>query len=220
MKSEQDHSNASFDHRALGSQLRLFSSSSEIGQGLILWHPKGAMYSPITIDDDEYYLKPMNCPFHIQIYKSEPRSYRDLPIRYAEYGTVYRYELSNVLSGLTRVRGLTQDDAHIICTMEQIDREIAGALRFSLYILMSFGLEDFDIYVSTRPDKKFIGSDLQWVSATETLKKAVESIGRSFQTDEGGGAFYGPKIDIKLNDSQGRQWQCSTIQFDFNLPAL
>jgi threonyl-tRNA synthetase len=219
MKSEQDHSNASFDHRALGSQLRLFSSSSEIGQGLILWHPKGAMYSPITIDDDEYYLKPMNCPFHIQIYKSEPRSYRDLPIRYAEYGTVYRYELSNVLSGLTRVRGLTQDDAHIICTMEQIDREIAGALRFSLYILMSFGLEDFDIYVSTRPDKKFIGSDLQWASATETLKKAVESIGRSFQTDEGGGAFYGPKIDIKLNDSQGRQWQCSTIQFDFNLPA-
>jgi len=254
---------AEHDHKRIGTQLGLFSSSEDIGQGLVLWHPKGAiirflleqfsqaahllngyqwvytphigrsslwktsghldnfkdlMYSPLDIDGDEYYLKPMNCPFHFQIYNSQARSYRDLPMRMAEFGTVYRYELSGTLSGLTRVRGLTQDDAHIICTPEQVEVEVAAALKFSLYILQAFGLAKFKAYVSTKPKKKSIGTDKQWNEATEVLKKAVVSSGLEYDIDEGGGAFYGPKIDLKLYDSLGREWQCSTIQFDFNLP--
>ena len=251
------------DHRVLGQQLRLFSSSEEIGQGLVLWHPKGAMvrhlleefdqkahllngyqwvysphigraelwersghldfyrdsmYSPIAIDGEEYYLKPMSCPFHIAIYNSEPHSYRDLPVRLAEFGTVYRYELSGTLSGLTRVRGFTQDDAHILCTPEQVEDEIAGALQLSLYILHSFGFDEFSAYIATKPEEKSIGDNEQWARATEILRGAVESAGMRWEYDEGGGAFYGPKIDLKLRDALGRQWQCSTIQFDFNLP--
>jgi threonyl-tRNA synthetase len=176
------------------------------------------MYNPIDIDGEEYYLKPMNCPFHFVIYNSEKRSYRDLPMRIAEFGTVYRYELSGTLNGLTRVRGFTQDDAHIICTPEQVESEVAFALKFSLYILHSFGLTDFKPYVSTKPKNKSIGSDEQWEMATEVLKKAVAAAGLEYEIDDGGGAFYGPKIDLKLYDSLGREWQCSTIQFDFNLP--
>jgi threonyl-tRNA synthetase len=176
------------------------------------------MYSPLDIDGDEYYLKPMNCPFHFIIYNSEMRSYRDLPMRMAEFGTVYRHELSGALHGLTRVRGFTQDDAHIICTPEQVEGEVANALKFSLYILRSFGLAEFKPYVSTKPQNKSIGSDEQWDLATEVLKKAVAAAGLAYEIDEGGGAFYGPKIDLKLYDSIGREWQCSTIQFDFNLP--
>lgn len=251
------------DHKTLGSELKLFSNSNGIGQGLTLLHPKGAMlryllesfgqtahilndyqwvytphigradlwktsghlefykdsmYNPIVIDDEEYYLKPMNCPFHINIYNHDIHSYRDLPIKYAEYGTVYRYELSGTLNGLTRVRGFTQDDAHIICTPEQVEKEVSDALKFSLYILSSFGLTSFEAYVSTKPKKKFIGEDCQWDMATDVLKKAVASAGLEYKIDEGGGAFYGPKIDLKLKDSLNREWQCSTIQFDFNLP--
>jgi threonyl-tRNA synthetase len=160
----------------------------------------------------------MNCPFHIAIYKSEIRSYRDLPIRYAEYGNVYRYELSGALAGMTRVRGFTQDDAHILCTPDQIEEEVARALKFSLYVLRTFGLKEFAAYVSTKPGVKSIGSDEDWEMATEILKKAVLSAGLTYEIDEGGGAFYGPKIDIKLKDVLNREWQCSTIQFDFNLP--
>lgn len=176
------------------------------------------MYSPIDIDGEEYYLKPMNCPFHIDIYNSEMRSYRDLPYRIAEFGTVYRYELSGTLHGLTRVRGFTQDDAHIICSEEQTGQEVARALKFSLYILRAFGLTDFKAYVSTKPLAKFIGTKENWEMATEGLKKAVISQGLDYDIDEGGGAFYGPKIDLKLYDSLGREWQCATVQFDFNLP--
>ena len=251
------------DHKMLGSELKLFSSSSEIGQGLILWHPKGAMirylvesfgqkahilngyewvytphigraelwktsghldfykdsmYSPMTIDQEEYYLKPMNCPFHINIYNSEIHSYRDLPVKYAEYGTVFRYELSGTLNGLTRVRGFTQDDAHIICTPGQIEKEVTDALKFSLYMLRSFGLEKFQAYISTKPERKFVGDIKDWEMATDVLKRAVVSAGLEYEIDEGGGAFYGPKIDLKLFDALNREWQCSTIQFDFNLP--
>ena len=251
------------DHRRLGRQMSLFSSSPEIGQGLVLWHPKGAMlrhmlekfgqeahllndyewvysphigraqlwetsghlrfykdsmYSPIDIDGDEYYLKPMNCPFHIHVYNSGVRSYRDLPVRLAEYGTVYRYELSGALNGLTRVRGFTQDDAHIICAPEQISEEVTRALKFSLYVLSAFGFDNFEAYISTKPEEKSIGSEQEWRLAEEVLKQSVSSCGLSYEIDEGGGAFYGPKIDLKLRDSLSRQWQCSTIQFDFNLP--
>jgi len=254
---------AEHDHKKIGSQLALFSTSEEIGQGLPMWHPKGAtirflleqfsqaahllngyqwaytphiglsqlwktsghldnfrdsMYSPLDIDGEEYYLKPMNCPFHFIIYNNESRSYRDLPMRMAEFGTVYRYELSGTLSGLTRVRGFTQDDAHIICTPEQVESEVAFALKFSLYILKAFGLTRFKSYVSTKPKGKSIGTDEQWDMATEVLKKAVVAAGLEYEIDDGGGAFYGPKIDLKLYDTLGREWQCSTIQFDFNLP--
>lgn len=251
------------DHRTLGTQLDLFSSSQSIGQGLVLWHPKGAMiryllekfsqtahilngydwvytphigraelwktsghlqfykesmYNAIEIDNEEYYLKPMSCPFHIMIYNSSLRSYKDLPARYAEYATVYRYELSGTLQGLTRVRGFTQDDAHIICTPEQVHSEVVNSLRFSLYILRSFGLNNFKAYVATKPEKKSIGDDKDWDTAIESLKDAVLEAGLEYEIDEGGGAFYGPKIDLKLQDALGREWQCSTIQYDFNLP--
>ena len=178
---------------------------------------KENMYSPMDIDGQDYYLKPMNCPFHILAYKSEVRSYRDLPLRWAELGTVYRYERSGVLLGLMRVRGFTQDDAHIMCTPEQIVDEIAEVLRFSLYMWKAFGFDDYKIYLSTRPEKA-IGTEEQWQQASDALRSVIEEMGLPYEVDEGGGAFYGPKIDIKINDSLGREWQGTTIQFDFNLP--
>ena len=175
------------------------------------------MYSPMDIEGQEYYLKPMNCPFHILFYKSQMHSYRDLPLRWAELGTVYRYEKSGVLLGLLRTRGFTQDDAHIICTPEQVEDEIDKVLRFSLHMWQSFGFEDYKIYIATRPDKA-IGTEEQWQRASEALSKVVEGMQLPYEIDKGGGAFYGPKIDIKINDALGREWQMTTIQFDFNLP--
>ena len=194
-----------------------------IGRGH-LWETSGHlgfykenMYAPIDIEGEEYFVKPMNCPFHIQIYKSHTRSYRDLPMRYAEFGTVYRYERSGVLHGLTRVRGFTQDDAHIFCRPDQVNDEIRRALDFSLYILRSMGLKDFSAYLSTMPEK-YVGEPENWEQATDALRKAVEAAELPYEVDEGGGAFYGPKIDLKVKDALGRMWQLSTIQFDFNLP--
>jgi threonyl-tRNA synthetase len=178
---------------------------------------KENMYAAMEIEGEPYYAKPMNCPFHIQIYKSHLRSYRELPIRYAENGTVYRFERSGVLHGLTRVRGFTQDDAHIFCTPEQIEDEISRALDFSLYVLRSFGLSDFTAYLSTMPEKS-VGEPADWDRATAALQRAIEAHELDYKLDEGGGAFYGPKIDLKVNDALGREWQLSTIQFDFNLP--
>ena len=175
------------------------------------------MYAPMIVDDMEYELKPMNCPFHIEIYKTRLRSYRELPLRWAELGTVYRYERSGVLHGLMRVRGFTQDDAHIFCRDDQLEDEIKRTLGFSLYILRSFGFSDFEIFLSTKPDKH-VGSDLVWELAEGALRRALEASGNDFSVDPGEGVFYGPKIDIKIRDSLGRAWQCTTIQVDFNLP--
>ncbi len=250
------------DHRRLGKELDLFSICEDIGPGLILWHPKGAlirrtiedfwlnehyradykilytphiaklqlwqksghldfyteyMYSPMEVEGIEYQIKPMNCPFHIHIYKSSIRSYRNLPIRYAELGTVYRYERSGVLHGLLRVRGFTQDDAHIFCREDQIEDEILGVLEFTLFILRTFGFENYEVYLSTRPEK-FVGSLENWERSTNALKKALDIKGLSYEVDIGEGVFYGPKIDIKVKDSLNRPWQCSTIQVDFNIP--
>jgi threonyl-tRNA synthetase len=159
----------------------------------------------------------MNCPFHIMIYNNTKHSYRDLPCRWAELGTVYRYEKSGVLHGLLRVRGFTQDDAHIICTPDQVEDEILRVLRFSLYMLRSFGFTDIQAYLSTRPEKS-VGEEAKWETATRSLQKAIEAENLPFEMDEGGGAFYGPKIDLKIKDAVGRAWQLSTVQFDFNLP--
>ncbi len=178
---------------------------------------KDSMYAPMKIDETDYYAKPMNCPFHIEIYKSKLRSYRELPLRWAELGTVYRYEKSGVLHGLLRVRGFTQDDAHIICTPEQIEDEIAEVLRFSLSIWDAFGFKEIKPYLATRPEKA-VGEPERWEKAMVSLQKAVEKCGLKCEVDEGGGAFYGPKIDLKVKDAIGREWQTSTIQFDFNLP--
>jgi threonyl-tRNA synthetase len=253
------------DHRRLGAELDLFSTSDELGSGLILWHPKGArvravieqhwrerhwaggydilysphigravlwqtsghlgfykdsMYSPMLIDEQPYYLKPMNCPFHIQIYKSRMRSYRDLPLRWAELGTVYRYERSGTLHGLLRVRGFTQDDAHIFCTPEQIEGEILRVLDFSVSILADFGFTDNKLELSVRDPKnpgKYAGSDAMWRQAEASLVKALETRGYPYERMEGEAVFYGPKIDIKIKDAIGRLWQCTTIQFDFNM---
>ncbi|MBM4136530.1 MAG: threonine--tRNA ligase [Nitrospira sp.] len=250
------------DHRRLGRELDLFSISEEIGPGLILWHPNGAiirrtiedfwkdqhflsgykilytphiaklqlweksghldfyrenMYSPMEIEGIDYELKPMNCPFHVHIYKTSLRSYRELPIRYAELGTVYRYERSGVLHGLLRVRGFTQDDAHIFCREDQIEDEILNVLDFTLFILKTFGFEKYDIYLSTRPEK-YVGSLNNWERSTNALERALEIKGLSYEIDIGEGVFYGPKIDIKVKDSLNRPWQCSTIQVDFNNP--
>jgi threonyl-tRNA synthetase len=250
------------DHRRLGRELDLFSISDEIGSGLILWHPNGAlvrktiedfwrnehlkadykilftphiaklelwkrsghfdfyrenMYSPMEIEGVDYEIKPMNCPFHLAVYRSSLRSYRDLPMRYAELGTVYRYERSGVLHGLLRVRGFTQDDAHIFCREDQIEDEILNVLDFTLFILRTFGFEHYDVYLSTRPEK-YVGSPENWERSTNALKRALEKKGLSFIVDPGEGVFYGPKIDIKVKDSLGRPWQCSTIQVDFNNP--
>ncbi len=175
------------------------------------------MYSPIKIDEEEYLLKPMNCPFHIKIYQSKIRSYKDLPLKFAELGTVYRYEKSGVLHGLTRVRGFTQDDAHIFCTLEQLSKELVSILKYGLKILKTFGFEDYEIYLSTRP-KKFMGTEKMWKKATNSLKYACKKLKLKYQIDPEGGIFYGPKIDIKIKDSLGRLWQLSTFQIDFNLP--
>jgi len=177
------------------------------------------MYSPMDVDGQAYYLKPMNCPFHIQIYKSRVRSYRELPIRLAELGTVYRYERSGVLHGLLRVRGFTQDDAHIFCRPDQVQAEIEGCLDFMLLFFEAFGFREFRVYLSTRDaEGKYAGSPEDWQMAEATLRRAVEDRGLSYQVDEGGAVFYGPKIDVKLVDAIGREWQCTTVQFDFNLP--
>ncbi len=182
---------------------------------------KDGMYSPMDIDGQDYYIKPMNCPFHIMIYKSQLRSYRELPLRWAELGTVYRYERSGTLHGLMRVRGFTQDDAHIFCTPEQIEGEILRVLDFSLNMLKGFGFEKFKVELSVRDPKKpekYAGSDQMWVQAEASLIKAIEARELPYERMEGEAVFYGPKIDIKIRDAMGRSWQCSTIQFDFNLP--
>jgi len=191
---------------------------------LDLWKQSGhwdfyreSMYSPMDVEGFEYELKPMNCPFHIMIYNSSMKSYRDLPIRQAELGTVYRFEKSGVLHGLMRVRGFTQDDAHIFCTREQLGSEIDRVIDFVLYILRTFGFSEFEAYLSTRPEK-YVGEPAVWDEATEALREGLERHNLSYKVDEGGGAFYGPKIDLKIKDSIGRSWQCSTIQVDFNLP--
>jgi threonyl-tRNA synthetase len=250
------------DHRKLGRDLELFTIQDQVGPGLILWQPKGAMlrklledywkeehyrndyqllytphiarrdlwktsghldfysenmYSSMDIDEVQYQLKPMNCPFHIGIYKSNKRSYREFPIRWCELGTVYRYERTGVLHGLLRVRGFTQDDAHIFCRPDQLEEEIFNILDLNLHILRTFGFTEYDIYLSTRPDK-YVGSDEHWQQSTAALTQALEKKGLEYQIDPGEGVFYGPKIDIKIKDVLGRSWQCSTIQVDFNLP--
>ncbi len=250
------------DHRRLGRELDLFSINDELGAGLVLWHPKGAlmrkimedfwrdehlkagydlvntphiarrdlweksghldfynenMFSPIELDNVKYQLKPMNCPFHLLIYKSQGKSYRELPIRWAELGTVYRYERSGVLHGLLRVRGFTQDDAHIFCRKDQLQDEIINCLNFTLHILTTFGFKKFDIYLSTRPEK-YVGTIENWELATDALKNALETKKLNYKIDPGEGVFYGPKIDIKIKDVLDRAWQCTTIQVDFNEP--
>ncbi len=249
------------DHRRLGRELDLFSVNDEIGPGLILWHPKGAMvrylveqfeqteqldrgydlvytphiasekiyktsghletfrenmYAPMSIEEVDYYLKPMNCPGHIMIYKGQVRSYRDLPIRFAELGTVYRYERSGTLHGMLRVRGFTQDDSHIFCTREQVVDEVRGVIDLAVHMAAVFGYQ-FKAYLATRPDKA-IGDEATWERAMDDLRRAMETRGLSYDIDEGGGAFYGPKIDIKWVDALGREWTGPTIQVDFNLP--
>ena len=171
----------------------------------------------MEVDNQEYQIKPMNCPFHIMIYKTKIRSYRDLPLRWGELGTVYRYERSGVLHGLLRVRGFSQDDAHIFCMPEQIKSEVLGVMNLTTTFLKTFGFNEYEIYLSTRP-KKFVGSEEDWERATNAIKDALESLGLDYEIDEGGGAFYGPKIDLKIKDVIGRSWQCSTVQVDFNLP--
>ena len=191
---------------------------------LKLWQTSGHwelfrenMYSPIKIDEEEFLIKPMNCPFHIKIFQSKIRSYKELPIKYAELGTVYRYEKSGVLHGLTRVRGFTQDDAHLWCSPEQLSSEIVKLLKYGLKILKTFGFKEYEIYLSTRPEK-YAGTEKSWEKATNSLKYVLEKLKLKYQIDPGGGVFYGPKIDIKIKDSLGRPWQCTTIQVDFNLP--
>lgn len=251
------------DHRKLGKELELFSFDEEVGPGLVLWHPKGAlvrkiiedywrethyaggyelvstphiarqdlwetsghldfyaegMYGPMEVEGHPYRIKPMNCPFHLAIYKSRIRSYRELPIRWAELGTVYRFERSGTLHGLLRVRGFTQDDAHIMCRPDQLDDEIVRVVDFVIQVLARFGFSEYGIYLSTKPEGKSVGTDESWEKATNALRRALETKGLPYKVDEGGGAFYGPKIDVKIKDALGREHQCSTIQVDFNEP--
>jgi threonyl-tRNA synthetase len=175
------------------------------------------MFKPMEIEEKQYQIKPMNCPFHVLTYQTQQRSYRELPIRWAELGTVYRYERSGVLHGLMRVRGFTQDDAHIFCLPQQVTDEILGVLNLTEQILSAFGFTQYEINLSTRPSKS-VGTDQGWELATNSLVQALETKGWDYVLDEGGGAFYGPKIDLKIKDAIGRLWQCSTIQVDFNLP--
>jgi threonyl-tRNA synthetase len=189
-----------------------------------LWETSGhldfyrdGMYAAMDIDGMEYFIKPMNCPFHVEIYKSGLRSYRELPLRWAELGTVYRYEKAGTLHGLFRVRGFTQDDAHIFCTVEQIEDEVKEVIRFCNFIWKTFGFTEVKAYLSTRPEKA-VGEEARWEQATKSLEAAIRAEGLPYEIDEGGGAFYGPKIDLKVKDAIGREWQTSTIQFDFNLP--
>jgi len=268
------------DHRKLGKELELFLIDPNVGQGLVMWQPKGAMlwriiedywyrehlkngyqlvrtphigsrklwetsghwdffnenmYPPLEVglsleasqkgekakEKEEYLLKPMNCPFHVSIYNTRQRSYRELPLRWAECGTVYRYEKSGELSGLTRVRGFTQDDAHIICTKDQVEKELKKVIKFIRHIFKSFGFEDYQVYLSLRDpkDKKhYAGSDEGWEFAQGVLEKVAKEEGLNYIAEEGEAAFYGPKLDYKVKDCMGREWQCSTLQFDFNLP--
>ncbi len=252
------------DHRRLGTELDLISFPEELGAGLALWHPRGAvvrtvmedyarvrhrdadyqqvftphiarstlwetsghldfyadgMYPPMELDEGhQYYPKPMNCPFHVLIYRSDIRSYRDLPLRLFELGTVYRYERSGVLHGLMRIRGFTQDDSHIFCTREQIVPELTSLIDFVLSVLRAFGFDDFDAEISTRPAEKSVGSDDDWKLATDALFEAIEASELTYSVAEGEGAFYGPKIDIHLRDAIGRSWQLSTLQVDFQTP--
>lgn len=199
-------------------------STPHIGRAT-LWETSGhlgfykeGMYSPMDIDGQEYYLKPMNCPFHILIYNNSIHSYRELPIRYAEWGTVYRYERSGTLHGLLRARGFTQDDAHHFVTQEQLAKEIDFILSFSLYILRCFGFDQIKAYLSTKPEEKSVGDPADWDAAEKALEEALVRADLDYGTDPGGGAFYGPKIDLKIRDAIGREWQLSTIQVDFNLP--
>jgi threonyl-tRNA synthetase len=186
--------------------------------GHLDWFADG-MFPPMELDGGtEYYLKPMNCPFHILIYKSRMRSYRDLPIRMFEFGTVYRYEKSGVVHGLTRVRGMTQDDAHIFCTREQVASEVTAALEFVLSVLRDYGLDDYYLELSTKPEGKAVGTETEWDEATEALRRVGEAAGLELVLDEGGGAFYGPKISVQARDAIGRTWQLSTIQLDFQEP--
>ena len=178
---------------------------------------KDNMFSNMDVEGREYVMKPMNCPFHIQIYKTKLRSYRDLPVRFGELGTVYRYERSGVLHGLLRVRGFTQDDAHLFCRPSQIEEEITKVLDLIVFVLQSFGFHEYKIYLSTRPEK-YVGSDSGWESATKALETALNNKNLEFEVDPGEGVFYGPKIDIKIKDSLNRYWQVSTVQVDFNLP--
>ncbi len=189
-----------------------------------LWETSGhldfyreGMYAAMDVDGQEYFIKPMNCPFHVEIYKSGLRSYRELPLRWAELGTVYRYEKAGTLHGLFRVRGFTQDDAHIFCTTDQIEDEVKEVIRFCNFIWKTFGFTEVKAYLSTRPEKA-VGEPERWDQATKSLEAAIQAEGLPYEVDEGGGAFYGPKIDLKVKDAIGREWQTSTIQFDFNLP--
>ena len=189
-----------------------------------LWETSGhsefyreSMFAQMEIDTNKYQIKPMNCPFHIMIYKSELRSYKDLPVKFAEIGTVYRYERSGVLHGLFRARGFTQDDAHIFCTLDQIESEVGQVINLTTKFLKAFGFSEYEIFVSTRPEK-YVGSEDEWIQATNALKSALNDKDLKFSIDEGGGVFYGPKIDLKIKDVIGRSWQCSTVQVDFNLP--
>ncbi len=178
---------------------------------------KENMFAAMKVENSEYQLKPMNCPYHIMIYKSHLRSYRDLPIRYGELGTVYRYERTGVLHGLLRVRGFTQDDAHLFCRPDQMEGEVRRVLDFTFFMLRTFGFAEFEVFLSTRP-RESVGTEEGWALATQALEAALKSRGIAFGIDAGGGAFYGPKIDIKIKDALGRSWQCSTVQVDFNNP--
>jgi threonyl-tRNA synthetase len=180
-------------------------------------HYKDNLFGGMELDGQRYLVKPMNCPFHVAIYRSQLRSYRDLPLRYSELGTVYRYERSGVLHGLLRVRGLTMDDGHLFVREDQIANEIEGCMTLALDMLALFGFKDFDLYLATRPES-FMGEPAAWERAEAALRAVLEKTGRKFEVDEGGGAFYGPKIDLKIKDALGREWQCSTFQLDFQLP--
>ncbi len=251
------------DHRKLANELDLLSFPSELGGGLAVWHPRGAisrklmedysrmrhdtggyefaytphlaksdlfetsghldfyadgMYPPMEMDNGTYYPKPMNCPMHVLIYKSRQRSYRDLPLRLYELGTVYRYERQGTLHGLMRIRGFTQDDSHVFTTQEQLGEELSSLLAFVLDILRAFGFDDFQAKLSTRPPEKSVGADELWELATDSLRDALHDAEIDYVIDEGGGAFYGPKIDVDVRDAIGRSWQLSTIQADFQLP--
>ncbi len=250
------------DHREIGKQMGLFHITNEVGAGLVLWMPKGAiirneienfwreehlkngysivfsphianldlwhrsghtgfyaenMYQPMKIDETLYQIKPMNCPFHIMMYKSRRWSYRELPLRWAELGTVYRYEMPGVLHGLMRVRGFTQDDAHHFVSPDNMEAELIWLMKFCIHLLDAFHLKEYDIYLSTRPEKA-IGDPADWDKAENGLRAAMDTLGLKYAVDQGGGAFYGPKVDIKIKDALGRSFQCSTIQFDFNMP--
>jgi threonyl-tRNA synthetase len=264
-KKNKERALSNADHRLIGQHLDLFSISEEVGVGLVLWHPKGAIVRRIIRDlwEDEhvkngyqlvctphiareelwrisghldyyeqnmylfekerekYVVKPMNCPFHIQIYKAKPRSYNDLPLRYAEWGTVYRYERSGTLHGLLRARGFTQDDAHIFCTATQVEQEVLNILDFTKHLLQRFGFTKYNARLSTRDPKqpeKYMGAEREWNVAEQALAKALETKGIPYQEIPGEAVFYGPKIDMDIVDSANREWQCTTIQFDFNLP--